>query len=148
VDHQDWLVVTLDPELWLEFELAFDELLVPDLLDDEPLDVDESSLDDVELLDVDESSSDEVEVEESSDEVELLDVVVAVESSSLAALACCEALLVDVLPRFPVAEIVPNAITKVASAAAATRRRIMRARRARAFKRSRTRSEVEVGGWF
>ena len=147
-------MVTLDPELWLEFELEFDELLVPDLLDDAPLDVDESSLDDDELPDVDESSSDEVdssdevEVEESSDEVELLDVVVAVESSSLAALACCEARLVDVLPRVPVAEIVPNAITKVASAAAATRRRIMRARRARAFKRSRTRSEVEVGGWF
>jgi hypothetical protein len=112
VDHQDWLVVTLDPELRLEFELELfedddeDELL-PELLDDEePLDVDESS----------------------SDEVELLDVVVVAESSSLAALACCAALLVDVLPRFPVAEIVPNAITKVASAAATTRRRSTRAR--------------------
>ena len=54
--------------------------------------------------------------------------------------------LVAVLPSEPLAAIVPKAIAKVASAAATTRRRIVAIRRARARRRSRTRSAFEVGG--
>jgi hypothetical protein len=102
-DHQDWLVVTLEPELdCCDDE---DEPLELEPLDAEPLELDESS-DDEELLDVEELSDEE----ESSDEDELPDVeespvvdvvepVVVVAGSSDAAFACCDALLADVLPR-------------------------------------------------
>jgi hypothetical protein len=68
-DHQDWLVVTLEP--WLEEEELLLELL------------------DVALLDV--------VAPESSSEVVLLDVPesLSVAVSSEVAFACCDALLVD-----------------------------------------------------
>jgi hypothetical protein len=107
-EHQDWLVVTLEPELDCcddEDEPLELEPLDVEPLEDEPLEVDESS-EDEELLDVEESSDEE----ESSDKDELPDVeeslvvdvvepVVVVEELSDAAFACCDALLVDVLPR-------------------------------------------------
>jgi hypothetical protein len=76
-DHQDWLVVTLEP--WLEEE----ELLLLELLDVEPLEVEPESL--------------EVEVPESL-VVDVLAVDV-VDVSSEVALACCDALLDVVEPR-------------------------------------------------
>jgi hypothetical protein len=51
-----------------------------------------------------------------------------------------------VLPSEPVAAMVPKASAKVASAVATTRRRMTAIRRARARRRSRTRSAFEVGG--
>jgi hypothetical protein len=117
-------VVTLDPlepwpDCWPEEESS----------DDEPLDEDEPSSPDVKpLCAVDESSDD--------DPAELVP-----ESLELVP---CDALLVEVLPRYPVAEMIPKAIANVASAAAATRRRIWRALSARSRSRSRTRSEF----WF
>jgi hypothetical protein len=91
--------------------------------------------------------------EESSLEVEPLELE---ESSVVVAVAVVAvsdwpeplwvASLVAVLPSEPLAAIVPKAIAKVASAAATTRRRIVAIRRARARRRSRTRSAFEVGG--
>ena len=51
-----------------------------------------------------------------------------------------------VLPSEPVAAMVPKASAKVASAVATTRRRMTAIRRARARRRSRTRSVFGVGG--
>jgi hypothetical protein len=93
-EHQDWLVVTLEPELDCcddEDEPVDLEPLDVEPLDVEPLELDESS-DDEELLDVEESSDEESLVDD------VVDPVVVVEESSDAAFACCEALLVDVLP--------------------------------------------------
>jgi hypothetical protein len=144
-DHQDWLVVTLEP--WLEEEELLFELLELEL-EPESLEVVLLESSEVVLLE-----SSEVVLLESS-EVESLDVpeslVVVVDDvvvavSSEVAFACCDPLLDVVEPREPVAEIVPKAIANVARAAATTRRRMTRARCARARRRSRTRSEVEVG---
>jgi hypothetical protein len=149
--HHDWLVVTLELELWFEE----DEPVELEPLDVEPLDVvplDVVPLDVVPLdvVPLDDESSDE-ESSEDVDPVEPLLLVVDVSSDTVVPvdavvvvsllLACWDAVLVDVAPRYPVAEIVPNARANVASAAATTRRRITRARRARARRRSRTRSE-------
>ncbi|MGZ6644626.1 MAG: hypothetical protein ACXVFT_22705 [Solirubrobacteraceae bacterium] len=83
-----------------------------------------------------------LELEESSSpEVTL--AVVAV--SDWPEVVCVES-LAAVLPSEPVAAIVPKAITKVDSAAATTRRRMSEIRRARARRRSRTRSAFGVGG--
>jgi hypothetical protein len=63
--------------------------------------------------------------------------------------ACLDAAVADVpAPRYPVAAIVPKASANVVKAAAATRRRILRTRRARARRRSRTSSEFELEGWL
>ena len=83
----------------------------------------------------------EPELEESSVVVALAVVAVSDWPEPL-----CVASLVAVLPSEPLAAIVPKAIAKVASAAATTRRRIVAIRRARARRRSRTRSAFEVGG--
>jgi hypothetical protein len=83
-----------------------------------------------------------VELEESSSpEVTL--AVVAV--SDWPDEVCVES-VVAVLPSDPLAAIVPKAIANVASAAATTRRRMTEIRRARARRRSRTRSVFAVGG--
>jgi hypothetical protein len=58
----------------------------------------------------------------------------------------CVESVVAVLPSDPLAAIVPKAIANVASAAATTRRRMTAIRRARARRRSRTRSGFAVGG--
>ena len=113
--------MTAEPELWLDDELWFDE--EEESLDVEPLEV--------EPLDVDELS------------LEVAFAVVAV--SDWPEVVCVEP-AVAVLPSEPVAAMVPKAITKVASAAATTRRRMFEIRRARARRRSRTRSAFEVGG--
>jgi hypothetical protein len=120
----DWLVVTAEPELWFDDELWLDEEVEP--LDVEPLEVE--SLD-VEPL-----------------EVESLDVALAVVPVSDWPEVVCVEPVVAVLPSDPVAAIVPKAMAKVASAAATTRRRMIEIRRARARRRSRTRSGLEVGG--
>jgi hypothetical protein len=94
-------------------------------------------------LDDEESSLDvePLELEESSVVVALAVVAVSDWPEPL-----CVASLVAVLPSEPLAAIVPKAIANVASAAATTRRRIVAIRRARARRRSRTRSAFEVGG--
>ena len=58
----------------------------------------------------------------------------------------CVESVVAVLPSDPLAAIVPKAIANVASAAATTRRRMTAIRRARARRRSLTRSAFAVGG--
>ena len=83
-----------------------------------------------------------LELDESSSP-ELTLAVVAV--SDWPEVVCVES-VVAVLPSEPLAAIVPKAIAKVASAAATTRRRMIEIRRARARRRSRTRSAFEVGG--
>jgi hypothetical protein len=115
-------VVTLEPELWLEDEV-------------EPLDDDESSLLDVDVVpELDESSLvgalAVVAVSDWPDGLDVLDVEP----------------VVAVLPSEPVAAIVPKASAKVDSAAARTRRRMSEIRRARARRRSRTRSSLEMRG--
>jgi hypothetical protein len=146
--------VTADEELWFEEEeslevepldvVPFDvvplEVVPLDVvpLEVEPLDDDESSLlvDELSLLEVVVP-----EPEESS-----LDVAFAVVAVSDWPEVVCVESVVAVLPSEPLAAIVPKAIAKVASAAATTRRRILAIRRARARRRSRTRSAFEVGG--
>ena len=103
--------------------------------DDEPWFEEELWFDD------DEEEVEPVELEESS-----LVVAFAVVAVSDWPEVVCVASLAVVLPSEPVAAIVPKAIAKVASAAATTRRRIVAIRRARARRRSRTRSAFEVGG--
>jgi hypothetical protein len=115
----DWLVVTAEPELWFDDELWLDEEV-------EPLEVE--SLD-VEPL-----------------EFESLDVALAVVPVSDWPEVVCVESVVAVLPNDPLAAIVPKAMANVASAAATTRRRMIEIRRARARRRSRTRSGLEVGG--
>jgi hypothetical protein len=124
VGAYDWLVVTAEPELWFDDELWSDEEVEP--LDVEPLKVE--SLD-VEPL-----------------EVESLDVALAVVPVSDWPEVVCVESVVAVLPNDPLAAIVPKAMANVASAAATTRRRMIEIRRARARRRSRTRSGLEVGG--
>jgi hypothetical protein len=88
----------------------------------------------------DEEAVEPLELEESSSpEVTL--AVVAV--SNWPEVVCVES-FVAVLPSEPVAAIVPKAIAKVDSAAATTRPRMIEIRRARARRRSRTRSSL---GW-
>jgi hypothetical protein len=120
----DWLVVTAEPELWFDDELWLDEEVEP--LDVEPLEVE--SLD-VEPL-----------------EFESLDVALAVVPVSDWPEVVCVESVVAVLPNDPLAAIVPKAMANVASAAATTRRRMIEIRRARARRRSRTRSGLEAGG--
>jgi hypothetical protein len=116
--------VTADEELWFAEALWFDEAL-------EPVDDEESSpLEDV-----------VAEVEKSSGVVAF--AVVAVSDWPV---AVCVVPLVVALPSEPPAAIVPKATAKVASAAATTRRRMAAIRRARARRRSRTRSVFESGG--
>jgi hypothetical protein len=98
-------------------------------------------------LSEDDELSDEVEVPVSL-EVEP-DVSVDVEVSLAVdpvELAFCAELAVEVEPSEPVPAITPNARANVASAAAVTRRRIVRTRWARARSRWRTRSESDLGG--
>jgi hypothetical protein len=90
----------------------------------------------------DEEAVEPLEVAEASSP-EVTRAVVAV--SDWPEVACVESLFV-VLPSEPVAAIVPKAIAKVDSAAATTRRRMSEIRRARARRRSRTRSSFEAGG--
>ena len=136
--------MTAEPELGFDDEVWFDEVDEPldvDPLEVEPLDVDPLE---VEPLDEDESSllEDVVpELEELS--LELALAVVAV--SDWPEPVCVES-VAAVLPSEPLAAIVPKAIAKVASAAATTRRRMTEIRRARARRRSRTRSVFGVGG--
>ena len=92
-------------------------------------------------FDEDEEEVEPVELEESS-----LVVAFAVVAVSDWPEVVCVASLAVVLPSEPPAAIVPKAIANVASAAATTRRRIVAIRRARARRRSRTRSAFEVGG--
>jgi hypothetical protein len=80
------------------------------------------------------------------DEESSLDVMLAVVAASDCPELVCVESVVAVLPSDPVAAIVPKAIAKVASAAATTRRRMIEIRRARARRRSRTRSGFRVGG--
>jgi hypothetical protein len=116
---------------------------------------DEVWSDDAELLDDESSLLDDVPVEDEESSLEELDesspadvlAVVALSSDWLVLVGCVE-LVVEVLPSDPLAAIVPKAIANVASAAATTRRRIAATRRARARRRSRTKSEFEVGGGF
>jgi hypothetical protein len=116
--------VTADEELWCAEARWFDEAL-------EPLDDEESSpLEDA-----------VAEVEESSGVVAFAAVAVSDWPEVV-----CVVPLVAVLRSEPPAAIVPKAIAKVASAAATTRRRMAAIRRARARRRSRTRSSFEVGG--
>ena len=103
--------------------------------DDEPWFEEELWFDD------DEEEVEPLELEESS-----LVVAFAVVAVSDWPEVVCVASLAVVLPSEPLAAIVPKAIAKVASAAATTRRRIVAIRRARARRRSRTRSAFEVGG--
>jgi hypothetical protein len=131
--------------------------------DVEPLDEEESSdeADVPESLEVDVPESSEVDVLESSEEVDVpesleddvpesfeVDVVVspAVEPVESVELVCGVELAVEVEPSEPVLAITPKAMAKVASAAAVTRRRMVRTLRARARRRWRTRSEFEAGG--
>jgi hypothetical protein len=95
----------------------------------------------------DELWSDEEELEEVSLDV-ALGVVAVVEVSDWPDVVCVESVVAvaPVLPSEPLAAMVPNAMAKVASAAATTRRRMTAIRRARARRRSRTRSACEVGG--
>ena len=79
------------------------------------------------------------------DEVSL-DVALAVVAASDCPEVVCVASVDPVLPSDPLAAIAPKAIAKVASAVAATRRRMTAIRRARARSRSRTRSAFGVGG--
>jgi hypothetical protein len=125
----DWLVVTAEPELWFDDELWLDEEAEP--LDVEPLDVEPLE---VESLDVEPL------------EFESLDVALAVVPVSDWPEVVCVESVVAVLPNDPLAAIVPKAMANVASAAATTRRRMIEIRRARARRRSRTRSGLEVGG--
>jgi hypothetical protein len=119
--------VTAEPELWLDEDVWLEEVVDPlDLVD--PLDVPDPL--DEELLDEESLDADVPAVVAVSDWPEVAGV----------------ASVVAVLPSEPLAAIVPKAIAKVASAAAATRRRMLEIRRARAPRRSRTRSESEVGG--
>ena len=128
--------MTAEDELWSDdVELLDDE---SSLLDEVPVEDDESSLDEL-----DESSLDEVD-ESSPDDV----LAVVTLSSDWLVLVGCVELVAEVPPSDPLAAIVPKAIANVASAAATTRRRIAATRRARARRRSRTRSEFEVGGGF
>jgi hypothetical protein len=79
-------------------------------------------------------------------EFESLDVALAVVPVSDWPEVVCVESVVAVLPNDPLAAIVPKATANVASAAATTRRRMIEIRRARARRRSRTRSGLEVGG--
>jgi len=82
-------------------------------------------------------------------ELEPLDVafaVVAVVAVSDWPDEVCVESVVAVLPSDPLAAIVPKASANVASAAATTRRRMTAIRRARARRRSLTRSAFAVGG--
>jgi hypothetical protein len=117
-------VVTLEPESWLEAEL--------DLFEDEPLED--------EPLEDDPFDDEPLEDEPLEDE--------PLEAEPLARLVpgCCVELAVEVAPSDPVPAIKPKAIAKVAMAPTTTRRRIARALRARARRRSRTRAAFEVGG--
>jgi hypothetical protein len=90
----------------------------------------------------DEEAVEPLELEESSSPEVTLAVVAVPDWPEVV----CVELLVAVLPSEPVAAIVPKAIAKVDSAAATTRRRMSEIRRARARRRSRTRSSFEVGG--
>jgi hypothetical protein len=128
--------VTPDDEVWSDdAELLDDE---SSLLDDVPVEDEESSLEEL-----DESSLEELDESSPADVL----AVVALSSDWLVLVGCVE-LVVEVLPSDPLAAIVPKAIANVASAAATTRRRIAATRRARARRRSRTKSEFEVGGGF
>ena len=89
-----------------------------------------------------EAAVEALEVEESSSPAPTLAVVAVSDWPEVV----CVAPLVAVLPSEPLAAIVPKAIAKVASAEATTRRRMSEIRRARARRRSRTRSAFEVGG--
>jgi hypothetical protein len=83
--------------------------------------------------------------EEELDELSLDVALAVVAVSDWPDVVCVES--VDaVLPSEPLAAMVPKAMAKVASAAATTRRRMTAIRRARARRRSRTRSVCEVGG--
>jgi hypothetical protein len=120
--------VTDEPELWFDDE-------------DEPLEVEPLE---VEALDEGESSSPaDVVLEFVESPLEVTLAVLAV--SDCPEVVCVEP-VVAALPSDPVAAIVPKAIAKVASAAATMRRRMSEIRRARARRRSRTRSSFEVGG--
>ena len=88
-----------------------------------------------------EAAVEPLEVEESSSPEATLAVVAVSDWPEVV----CVASLAAVLPSEPVAAIVPKAIAKVDSAAATTRRRMSEIRRARARRRSRTRSSFEVG---
>jgi hypothetical protein len=144
--------VTAEDEVWSDdAELLNDE---SSLLDDVPVEDEESSLEELDessLDELDESSLEELDESslEELDESSPADVlaVVALSSDWLVLVGCVE-LVVEVLPSDPLAAIVPKAIANVASAAATTRRRIAATRRARARRRSRTKSEFEVGGGF
>jgi hypothetical protein len=141
-------VVTLEDEPWPEVELDWFEDEEP--LEVEPLDVDES-FDEDPLVFEESFELEPLELEESSDdepaEDDVPEVVIALDEPLVP--ACFDAAVAVVLaPRYPVAAIVPKTRAKVAMAAAATRRRIFCARRARARRRSRTSSEFEVGGWL
>ena len=127
-------MVTLEPVPWLDWFEDEDELS-----DDE----DELSAEE-ESFDVEESSEEVESPEDDELDPSSVDDEPAVLVSVALELVPCDALLAAVLPREPVAEMIPKEIANVASAAAATRRRIWRARSARARRRSRTRSEV----WF
>jgi len=124
--------VTAEPELGFDDEVWFDEV-------DEPLDVDPLE---VEPLDEDESSL----LEDVVPELEELSLELAVVAVSDWPEPVCVESVAAVLPSEPLAAIVPKAIAKVASAAATTRRRMTEIRRARARRRSRTRSVFGVGG--
>ena len=135
--------MTAEPEPW------FDD-------DEEPLEVEPFEVEPLELepLEVERFEVDPLDEDESS---LLADVVLEFEEPvlevTLAVVAVSdwpEVLWVEsvaaVLPSEPVAAIVPKAIANVHSAAATTRRRMSEIRRARARRRSRTRSSFEVGG--
>jgi hypothetical protein len=118
-----------------------------ELLEDEPLDEESSD----EELFVEESSEEDPLVDESSDDPllpedpldeEPLSVVWVVDEPFDAFVVVAA----ELEPRLPVAAISPKASAKVASAAAAIRRRIILMRWARAARRWRTRSGFEAGG--
>jgi hypothetical protein len=96
-------------------------------------------------LSEDDESSDEVEVPVSPEVSVDVGVSLAVDPVEL---AFCAELAVEVEPSEPVPAITPNARANVASAAAVTRRRIVRTRWARARSRWRTRSESDLGEGF
>ena len=134
--------MTAEPELGFDDEVWFDEVDEPldvDPLEVEPLDVDPLE---VEPLDEDESSL----LEDVVPELEELSLELAVVAVSDWPEPVCVESVAAVLPSEPLAAIVPKAIAKVASAAATTRRRMTEIRRARARRRSRTRSVFGVGG--
>jgi hypothetical protein len=117
--------VTAEAEPWFDDELCCeDEAVEP--LEEEPLEEEPLA---VEPLDV--------------DPLAVTSAVVAVSDEPE---PDCVEPVVAVLPSEPVAAMVPKASAKVASAAATTRRRMLAIRRARARRRSRTRSACEVGG--